>query len=74
MNADDFIQSILRNAGSLRAAGVLRLQVDGCSVDLAPHQPEPDDKDEDEEDDDRDPEHPAFNPKVKLREYHKGNS
>jgi hypothetical protein len=72
MSADSFIQDILRNASALRAAGVLRLTVDGCSVELAPHQPEPDTStDEDNEDDD--PEHPAFNQKVKLRQYHQDN-
>ncbi len=70
MTADEFIQSVLRNAEALRAAGVLKLQVDGCSVELSPHQPaaepaaEPADEGE---------EHPAFNPKVRLRQYHRGD-
>lgn len=72
MSADSFIQDILRNASALRAAGVLRLTVDGCSVELAPHQPEEAvSNDEDSEDDN--PEHPAFNPTIRFRQYHQDN-
>lgn len=72
MSADGFIQDILRNASALRAAGVLKLTLEGQgSVELAPHQPEEaTSTTEDGEDDDGDPEHPAFNQKVKLRQYH----
>ncbi len=70
MSAEGFIRDVLRHAEALRAAGVLKLEVDGCSVELAPHQPAADPKQGDDEEDGQ--EHPAFNPKVKLRQYHRG--
>jgi hypothetical protein len=69
MDALSFVKLVvLPFADALREKGVLRLEVDGCKVELAPHQPGAPAEEDDE--DREDPEHPAFDPKVKLREYH----
>jgi hypothetical protein len=73
MDALSFVKLVLLPyAEALRERGVLRFEVDGCKAEFAPHQASPDQRDEEGEDD-GDPEHPAFNPKIKLREYHKGS-
>jgi hypothetical protein len=55
MTAEMWIDLLVRNADALRAAGVLRLSVDGASAILAPREPPPAPADEAKHDDTGDP-------------------